>query len=153
MVALGGKGGPKLTVAWEAAFHENEHLVAVKLTGRLSLSEVQALNTHVRGLLEHHGVTSILADITQAENGLSTGDILRLPTAFSTLQFPSRTRTALVLGLRPDVHPKLLQDCVFFLDVAFNRGWTIKAFETRPAALNWLQTAGTRNGYSHGQIH
>ena len=75
-----------------------------------------------------------LTDVVEADSALSAVDICAIPNQWTELKAHPANKLALLVPAQG----KMWYDAQFYEDVCVNRGWNVKVFTQRSAAINWL---------------
>jgi hypothetical protein len=111
-------------------------LIEVVHTGTLTAKGLQESTDEGVALNVETGVNSILIDAAHLESAEYFLGVFDLPQQYAEGGLSRQACIALVMP-KKTVARKIAQ---FYDDVCVNRGWTVKPFETRDAAVEWLTT-------------
>lgn len=114
----------------------NPPIIEAVCFGNFTLEDTRALLPQVSALARAQALNRVLMDDTGLTQLYSTLDLYDNPALFEQFGLPRSVRLAVVI---PSEH-RLAPDIQFLADVSHNRGWQIKTFADRPAAVNWLMT-------------
>jgi hypothetical protein len=122
---------------WSVNFNPSLGIIEEVFYGLVTASELTEATSQRISLQKETSITKILNDVSDIKLEASVIDILNFPDK----QYPEenvdrKTRMALIL---PKCN-KARNMAEFFMTASLNRGWTVRPFEERQSALNWLQT-------------
>ncbi|SRR5579883_588932 len=122
---------------WHIQVQAENPIIEIVYTGFLSVAD---LNQAEQALLENASRNQIqlfLADCTALEGSYSVSDLYDLATAMASWNFKHPWRKAV---LRPRMRT-LGEGLEFWATVALNRGFVVRLFDERDAAIMWLLQA------------
>ena len=109
----------------------------VTYSGLVTKEDFAAASVAGFELQKSHGVLGFLVNLEGTEMAATKLDIYNLPTkAYEQVGLDRRTRIAVVL---PSAE-KVQKAALFYEDASRNRGWKVRTFPDRAAALEWLQS-------------
>jgi len=122
---------------WNVYFNPSLGIIEEVFYGLVPASELTEATSQRILLQKETSITKILNDVSDVKLEASVIDILNFPDK----QYPEenadrKTRMALIL---PKCN-KARNMAEFFMTASLNRGWTVRPFEERQSALDWLQT-------------
>jgi hypothetical protein len=122
---------------WSVNFNPSLGIIEEVFYGLVTASELTEATSQRISLQKETSITKILNDVSDIKLEASVIDILNFPDK----QYPEenvdrKTRMALIL---PKCN-KARTMAEFFMTASLNRGWTVRPFEERQSALDWLQT-------------
>ena len=122
---------------WSVNFNPSLGIIEEVFYGLVTASELTEATSQRILLQKETSITKILNDVSDVKLEASVIDILNFPDK----QYPEenadrKTRMALIL---PKCN-KARNMAEFFMTASLNRGWTVRPFEERQSALDWLQT-------------
>ena len=122
---------------WSVNFNPSLGIIEEVFYGLVTASELTEATSQRISLQKETSITKILNDVSDIKLEASVIDILNFPDK----QYPEenvdrKTRMALIL---PKCN-KARNMAEFFMTASLNRGWTVRPFEERQSALDWLQT-------------
>ena len=117
------------------ARYDAEHdLVETTFTGVTTRADVIQEIELTLALIEKHGCTRILSDISRAQLEVSTLDVFQQP---DDQESAGSSRAYLIAVIPPPTEAgKELGR--FYETVCLNRGWPVKVCSTRQQAIDWL---------------
>jgi hypothetical protein len=119
---------------WELRMIEESQIIETVFSGINSMNElVQAVQTNME-MGQKHGINRFLADCTALDGGTSLTDIFHLAEFYDSLPIDRHLKEAVLLPVLPDAK----SDLQFFETTTRNRGFDIRVFEDRQAAIDWL---------------
>jgi hypothetical protein len=130
-------------MAWSAKHDPSIDIVEVVYTDRLTGTELREAASERIRLQKETGTMSALVDASGIEHMVAgTMDVFGLPDElYDSKEANRKSRMALVL-------PKARKErevVKFFEAACENRGWRVKAFEERQAAVDWLRESKPSN--------
>ena len=127
--------GEKKNIPFDFQTKVEGDIVYVEVTGERNLETVLALIKHTVDVCDDHGIKKALVDIRKLEGKLRTSDSFSIPTEhFEKLGYRSVLQQAAVVDLK-----EKSEAYSFFENVAVNRGYLLKFFNSVEEALEWLQ--------------
>ena len=122
---------------WSVNFNPSLGIIEEVFYGLVTASELTEATSQRILLQKETSIMKILNDVSDVKLEASVIDILNFPDK----QYPEenadrKTRMALIL---PKCN-KTRNMAEFFMTASLNRGWTVRPFEERQSALDWLQT-------------
>jgi len=121
---------------WRVEHDAELGIVRAIYFGRVTANEFKAGTLETIALMDAHGINLLLIDDTEVELAVSTNDIFEMPQFYENVRAMRSTRWALV---HPS-DPAAIKHFRFYENVCRNRGWLVKLFSDRQAALDWLLT-------------
>ena len=112
-------------------------IVHATYSGRVTAAEFKAGTLETIARMAEHRINLLLIDDSELEIAVSTSEIFQMPDFYEKAHAHRSSRWALVHP--PD--PEALKHFRFYENVCRNRGWPVKLFSDRQAALDWLLTA------------
>ncbi len=112
-------------------------VVTIGYTGTVTPAELLETARTAHGLSRGMAGPRLFADLTQLRGGHTPIDLLAVIDLAEALGFPRSMREALLLPPGA-VAPA---DVQFYEDACQNRGWNVRIFQDRGAALAWLREA------------
>jgi hypothetical protein len=121
---------------WNVNFNTSLGIIEEVFYGLVTASELTEATSQRISLQKETSITKILNDVSDIKLEASVIDILNFPDK----QYPEenvdrKTRMALIL---PKCN-KARNMAEFFMTASLNRGWTVRPFEERQSALDWLK--------------
>ncbi len=116
-------------------FLEGVGVVESVYSGEVSPQEQQRNILLAVATAKERGVHRFFTDLSAMRNGPSPGELIAAVELFDSLGIPRTAREALV----PPPGSATFADVQFYEDACQNRGWNMRIFPDRPAALAWLQ--------------
>ena len=110
-------------------------VVEINHVGRVTGETFRSTTIEAFGLAKAHSTNLFLVDSSEGEGGGSLIDLYRLPDLYQELGLARGSKGAVVL---PVADAKAEEDTRFYETVCRNRGWNVKAFTDRQAAIDWL---------------
>lgn len=108
----------------------------VTYSGLVTKADFAAASAAGFDLQKSRGVLRFLIDFESVEMGATKIDIYNLPSkAYEQGGLDRRTRIAVAMPSGE----KLQQAALFYEDASRNRGWNVRVFPDRAAALAWLK--------------
>ena len=123
-------------MTWHVCADTKREFVEVVYSGHISGDDVAAAAVERIRAQNELGYTRALVDGSRIEQGsLDAFDAYQLPTnVYPTNPSPPHTQMAMIL---PPKRPE--RTIAHFIETAsINRGWDVRAFDTREEALEWL---------------
>jgi hypothetical protein len=116
-------------------FLEGQEVVESVYSGEVSPQDQQRNILLAVAAAKERGVYRFFTDLSAMRNGPSPGELIAAVERFESLGVPRTMREALVLP----PGSATAADVRFYEDACQNRGWNMRLFPDRPAALAWLQ--------------
>ena len=121
---------------WSVNYNPTLGIIEEVFYGLVATSELIEATSKRISLQKDTSITKILNDVSDIKLEASVIDILNFPDK----QYPGekvdrKTCMALIL---PKCN-KARNMAEFFMTASLNRGWTVRPFEERQSALDWLQ--------------
>ena len=122
---------------YRIAHDEATGIVEVTYTGRVTKADFAAASAAAYEFQKSHGILRFLIEIAEsAEMAATKVDIYNLPSkAYAQFGLDRRTRIAMLV---PGTEA-LQQAAAFYEDASRNRGWNVRSFPGRSAAMAWLK--------------
>jgi hypothetical protein len=122
-------------MAYTLEYNRKLQIVELVCTGRYTSQESLESTTKAIALGKENGDANALVDASEAEFNMSVVDFLILPEReYVEQDMNRRIRVALV----PPTGTKDKEDARFYETVCVNRGWKVRIFSSRDAAIEWL---------------
>lgn len=121
---------------WHITYHPDLALVETYYAGKLPPHELREAVEATIAQGQRHDTVHFLGDCSNLEGGHSIVELYELAELISTLQ-PYRFREAIILPQLKAVQ----RDVEFWETICANRGFIVRIFKTREAALAWLYPA------------
>ncbi len=121
-------------MTWKMAHSAAENLLLVESNGVTTTDDVLAQISEGIHWIKEHEIPGALVDYSDAVLELSFSDLFKLPDLFTLGEVPRNTKMALLVPT-DEMH---IDKYTFFDDVANNRGYMVKLFTQREAAMAWL---------------
>jgi len=115
-------------------FLEDEKIVVIQNIGKLSPEEFEKQNKEAYALSQTKDSLLCLVDNTQIAPSISTLDLYSYPDIYEKLDIPKTIRVAVILPEDTVTRGNIR----FWETVCINRGWTVKIFNTKNEAIDWL---------------
>ncbi len=122
---------------WNLKFDEHLALIDAELSGTLTPQELDEFATRGIAAARAHGTRLFLTDCARLTGGHSVFDLFSLAERLSKLGLPRGSREALIMPTASDAG----FDAEFWQNACSNRGFEVRGFATREAALAWLVNA------------
>ena len=121
-------------MSWTVRHDEELGVIDIRLVGAVMGPATRAIASDVIRLIAETGVKRCIVDASQQEQAASITDIYDLPNQYAEEGLDRGTCAAYVMPVAQD----LKEVAVFFETVCVNRGWCVRSFGDREAALDWL---------------
>jgi hypothetical protein len=121
------------------AYDENLGIILVVNTGRVSADEFKKRTLETIEQAIEHRTNRILIDNSRLELAVSTNQVFQMPEFYENT---NAYRGSLWAIIQPPEGP-VLKELKFYETVCRNRGWLVKLFDDRQAAIGWLMTNST----------
>ena len=121
---------------WSVNYNPSLGIIEEVFYGLVATSELIEATSKRISLQKDTSITKILNDVSDIKLEASVIDILNFPDK----QYPGENvdrKTCMALIL-PKCN-KARKMAEFFVTASLNRGWTVRPFEERQSALDWLQ--------------
>ena len=111
-------------------------LIEVVLAGRTTREDLADVTSRGIALVRDTGTFDVLIDLTDLELAASLLDVYNLPARqYQDENLDRRVRLGLVMPRQP----RERDAAQFYEDACVNRGWQVRSFPDRDAALAWLE--------------
>ena len=120
--------------SWSAEYSPDKDIVAATMSGPITDADAKAKAERVIRLLKENHVGRVLVDCGAAVPEFSYAGLYWLPRLYSKLGAPLSTRVAVVLPAAPH----RVESFQFYALACRNVGYTVRLFETRLEAEDWL---------------
>jgi hypothetical protein len=125
-------------MAWTLEFDAQRGVICLAFAGTVSAEEVRDSSKAVIAEIAARRTRRILTDFTGVTLlAVSTTEVYKLPDAYRTLGLAGPFREAVVTSADPAVRDTVR----FYETVCLNRGSTVRTFDDRAQALDWLAGA------------
>jgi len=121
-------------MAWRVKYDPELGIICSVYAGQVSADEFEAGTLETIALAKKHKTNLLLIDDSKLEVAVSTNDIFKMPQFYEDAQAHRGSRWALI---QPPEGPGL-KALRFYETVCRNRGWLVKLFTDRQAAIDWL---------------
>ena len=122
-----------LIVRWEIQFVPTEQILAVRITGTVKRGESDAMLKEAIQEAASHSCERFLLDYREAQALISVVDVYDRPASYGRLEIPRTARLA-VLQSSDFTHGRFAED------VAHNRGYQLRFFDSPEPAIEWLSS-------------
>jgi hypothetical protein len=119
---------------WKTRYLPDEKIVEMTFEGNISMASMAEVLENVLGLLEKEHTFLVLGDCLKIQHNNSAFNIYDLPKSYETRQVDHRVKEAMILPTDSEAR----KNVEFYETVCRNRGYNVRVFETREAALDWL---------------
>jgi hypothetical protein len=119
---------------WHAGVSPDHPIIETMYAGNLTPDELSDAVMETLSLIRAHDVMLLLADCTTLEGGHSISDLYGLADAVLKTGLAHRIKEAVLLPEIPDTEERVR----FWETTCFNRGITVRIFDDRQKALDWL---------------
>lgn len=119
---------------WQIIHHADTRIIETRYAGMMSEAELSEAMEATLAEAREHGEVRFLGDCTDLLGGHSVGSLYELAKTLEIRGTPHTAREAVVL-------PRLestVQEVEFWETTARNRGYDVRVFKSREAALRWL---------------
>ncbi len=121
---------------WETRYLPEEKIIEIIFEGTFTLTSLAKILDNVLELVEKEHAYLVLGDCQKIEHSNTAFNIYDIPKEYENRQVNRRIREAMILPVDKDAR----QNVEFYETVCRNRGFNVRVFETREAALNWLKS-------------
>lgn len=122
-------------MAWDVEYLAEEQVIAVELSGMIGMADFAVVGPQCLAAAREHGTHAILADARKATLTAQTTELYRLPDTAEEQGLSRHYRMAMVISDDAD-----RRESFTFLETVFiNRGFQMRLFSERKAALEWLR--------------
>jgi hypothetical protein len=123
-------------MAWSSKLNAELGIVDSAYAGLTTAADFRKGTTAAIALAKQAGTTRHLVDTSELVFAASLIDLYLLPASqFEREQADRRSRVALI----PPADEKAREAIHFYQTACVNRGWTVKLFADRQAAIGWLR--------------
>ena len=119
---------------WQVKKNEGLGFIETVYTGVVTKKDSQDATAETLSLATGEGPHLFLSDLSEAQSKLSVMDIYVIPDEWEAAGASRDNRLALVVSER-SAEPA---DVEFYENVTNNRGWNVRVFGDRQAAIDWL---------------
>lgn len=123
-------------MGWKISHLKSLGIVEMRLAGAVTGNDLRAATKEGISLANKLKVTRGLVDCTDQEKTGSMVDLIELPQQYTDQGLGRDTRIGLVIPTRKELH----EIAEFYKTACVNRGWQVKTFGKRDAAIAWLAT-------------
>ncbi len=121
---------------WSVHYNPSLGIIEEVFYGLVATSELTEATSQRVSLQKETSITKILNDVSDIKLESSVIDILNFPDKQYSVENVDR-KTCMALILPKCSKARDLAE--FFMTACLNRGWTVRPFEERQRALDWLQ--------------
>jgi hypothetical protein len=121
-------------MTWRIEFDEKLGVIHCVYAGTVTVEDYKKGALETIALAKKHNIHRILIDDSELKSTVSTMEIYDMPNLYETADANRRSKWALIL---PPEGP-IRDDVNFYVTMCLNRGWFVKTFEDRRAAIDWL---------------
>ena len=123
-------------MAWSSNFNAELGIIETTFRGPTTAADFRKNTTAALALAKQAGTTRHLIDSSELIFAASLADLFQLPASqYEREQADRRSRIA-ILSPRDE---KAREATHFYQTACVNRGWTVKLFADRQAAIGWLR--------------
>ncbi len=122
-------------MAWNVRYLPEEGIIEETFTGYVTAAEVGASEKECFKIAAEKDVWLFLTDMKNADIKVSVTEIFNVCQGYSTEETKRSMRVATI---RPTDH-KGRESVGFYETACTNRGWFVKNFDERDAAIEWLR--------------
>lgn len=119
---------------WSVKYDAELGIVCIVNSGRITIDEFKEGAFEIIAQARKHRTNLVLIDDSKLEITVSTNDIFKMPQFYEDAKAYRGSRWALI---QPPEGPAL-KELKFYETVCRNRGWLVKLFSDRQAAVDWL---------------
>ena len=123
---------------WRLIHLESEEVVETVYSGAVTAEELLAAIRANVAAGQARGVKRFLSDCRPMDAGGSLTDVYELPAVYESLGAGRDWKEAILLPVRPAAEDELR----FYETVSLNKGFRVRIFDSRVAALAWLAEEG-----------
>ncbi|MDJ0784009.1 MAG: hypothetical protein QNJ22_18725 [Desulfosarcinaceae bacterium] len=121
-------------MAWDIQYDEQRRIINCVYAGHVNAEDFQAGTLKTIDLAKQHGTHLIFIDDSGLQSAVSTMEIYDMPPFYDASGARRKSKWAVLLP--PD--GQIREDVKFYVTICQNRGWYLRAFDDRQAALDWL---------------
>ena len=118
----------------DVEFNSELRIIEVFHTGIVTEEDLRQSDSAATGYRMEHDVDAFLVDTSGVESVANALDLYDLPELYDEGQVSRSIRIALLLPHAPAAR----QMAQFYDNVCNNRGWQVRSFDHRSAAIEWL---------------
>jgi hypothetical protein len=122
-------------MAWHVEYLAQEQVITVEFSGTAGMDDLKATGTQCIAVAREHATYAILADAREMTLTAQTTELYHLPDTFEEQGLTRHYRVAMVISDDSDQK----ESFTFFETVFVNRGFQMRLFSKRDAALEWLR--------------
>ncbi|MCB0282630.1 MAG: hypothetical protein KDF60_08645 [Calditrichaeota bacterium] len=120
---------------WHVKYLDDLQIILVKNSGVLDYNDYKQQTIEARKLVKQHKTHGTLVDDRELINNASEFDLIDMPDLYDELKVNPKSRIAIWVSKEKSSHKQFL----FFEEICSKRGWQVKLFEDRSAAISWLK--------------
>ena len=120
---------------WNVEYDSELGIVSGSYVGRVTDEDFKEATIKAIDLAKVNNTNRFLIDDSQYEGGATVLGLYELHDLYDQLKTDRKSKGALVL---PSSVSNAKEDARFYETVCQNRGWNVKVFSEREAAINWL---------------
>lgn len=122
-------------MTWHVDYLADEQAIVVEFSGAVSMEDLKATCIQCIAVAREHATYAILADAREMRLTAQTTELYHLPDTVEEQGLTRHYRVAMVIS--DDSNQK--ESFTFFETVFVNRGFQMRLFSERCAALEWLR--------------
>jgi hypothetical protein len=126
--------GQGIKMPYKVSYNEKLKTVDVLFDGVVTQEELFDMLREVTSMAYHHSTSRFFSDCTTMEGGHSIFDLFFLINAYETAEIPKPMREAILIPLLPAAQ----KEVEFYETACQNRGYNVKLFDNREAAIKWI---------------
>jgi len=123
-------------MAWKIEYNNKEEIIELEYSGIVSGEDLKNAFTSAVDYIYEYKTVLVLADCTGMKAGHTLFDLLGLLGDFEGLDILRNVKEALLLSPGQESRSNIS----FWETACLNRGFSVKIFEEKQEAINWLKT-------------
>lgn len=122
---------------WHVEYLPDAHIILVTNSGALNYTDYKNQTIKARKLAKQHKTHGTLVDDRDLINNASEFDLIDMPDLYEELSVSSHSRIAIWVDQEKIQNKQFL----FFEEICTKRGWQVKLFTDKSAAISWIKQA------------
>lgn len=120
---------------WHVEYLPDAHIILVTNSGVLNYKDYKDQTAEANKLAKRHKTNGSLVDDRELINDASEFDLIDMPDLYEELGVNPQAKIAIWVTDEKSKNKQFL----FFEEICTKRGWQVKLFTDKPAAVKWLK--------------
>ena len=133
-------------MSWSVIYDSELDIIQCIYAGRVTANDFKEGTIKTISLAKKHKTNLLHIDDSKLESAVSTMEIYEMPRFYDEVNGSRRSRLAITLPPTGQIR----EDVKFYETVCRNCGWTVKTFNKRQKAIDWLRRHITTNNPDGG---